>query len=251
MKGLEPSTPGATVQCSAIELHPPCFVARPEGGYADRHAVIALLTSLRHTRSLSHAQEMRQEGIEPPTHGLEGRCSIQLSYWRTPRISYLVKRIASKGILTTTTRDTRTEIRDTFFRVGVRGFEPPTPCAQGRCATRLRYTPLNFASPLPRLLRSTPLTRHESQSEKRHPANKAILPNQDTDLLDGCKHNAPTVVGSCGETPVVRAAGGPRQRHDGSPDSLRLRGSPRKSSQAAGIERLGRSRNQRFLSARH
>ena len=25
--------------------------------------------------------------------------------------------------------------------VGARGFEPPTPCAQGRCATRLRYTP--------------------------------------------------------------------------------------------------------------
>ncbi len=25
--------------------------------------------------------------------------------------------------------------------IGVRGFEPPTPCAQGRCATRLRYTP--------------------------------------------------------------------------------------------------------------
>ncbi len=24
----------------------------------------------------------RQEGIEPPTHGLEGRCSIRLSYWR-------------------------------------------------------------------------------------------------------------------------------------------------------------------------
>ena len=25
--------------------------------------------------------------------------------------------------------------------VGVRGFEPPTPCSRSRCATRLRYTP--------------------------------------------------------------------------------------------------------------
>ena len=25
----------------------------------------------------------RQEGLEPPTYGLEGSCSIQLSYWRT------------------------------------------------------------------------------------------------------------------------------------------------------------------------
>ena len=25
--------------------------------------------------------------------------------------------------------------------VGVRGFEPPAPCSQNRCATRLRYTP--------------------------------------------------------------------------------------------------------------
>ena len=27
----------------------------------------------------------RQGGIEPPTHGLEGRCSVHLSYWRAGR----------------------------------------------------------------------------------------------------------------------------------------------------------------------
>ena len=32
-------------------------------------------------------------------------------------------------------------------RVGTGGFEPPTPCSQGRCATMLRYAP-NRKSPL-------------------------------------------------------------------------------------------------------
>lgn len=36
--------------------------------------------------------------------------------------------------------------------VGARGFEPPTPCSQGRCATRLRYAPTRtscLAWPIP------------------------------------------------------------------------------------------------------
>ena len=29
-----------------------------------------------------HHEMARQQGFEPRAHGLEGRCSIQLSYWR-------------------------------------------------------------------------------------------------------------------------------------------------------------------------
>src|SRR5687768_18341992 len=39
----------------------------------------------------------------------------------------------------------------TLFRsrdlVGATGFEPATPCAQGRCATRLRYAPTSEQGP--------------------------------------------------------------------------------------------------------
>ena len=61
------------------------------------------------------------EGIEPPTHSLEGCCSIQLSYGQNAR------KKAPAGAF--------------FCVVGAIGFEPTTYGTQNRRATRLRYAP--------------------------------------------------------------------------------------------------------------
>ncbi len=102
----------------------------------------------------------RLAGLEPTTYGLEIRCSIQLSYRRktevppqtrsraradgndpprpagnVPGRAYCVHEndpgagqpSAAGGML-----------------VGARGFEPPTPWSQTRCATGLRHAPTNL-----------------------------------------------------------------------------------------------------------
>ncbi len=58
----------------------------------------------------------RPAGFEPATPGLEGRCSIRMSYGRLIEL------------------------------VGAEGFEPPTSCSQSRRATRLRYAPFSRTS---------------------------------------------------------------------------------------------------------
>ena len=62
------------------------------------------------------------EGFEPPTRGLEGRRSSPAELQAAVPVypSHLLK----------VTRE-----------VGAPRFELRTPCAQGRCATRLRYAP--------------------------------------------------------------------------------------------------------------
>src|SRR5688500_967267 len=50
--------------------------------------------------------------------------------------------------------------------VGATGFEPATPCAQGRCATRLRYAP------------TPPIIPHPSPLAGRHSPTTTPLPTK-------------------------------------------------------------------------
>ncbi len=81
----------------------------------------------------------RPAGFEPATHGLEGRCSIQLSYGRI---------VISAPCFAIMQVD-----RVSLIMVGVEGFEPPTLWSQTRCATKLRYTPIHCLSQAKHLLR--------------------------------------------------------------------------------------------------
>ena len=72
------------------------------------------------------------KGFEPPTHGLEGRCSIQLSYWHITNLLQKGKRVM--GIEPTCLAWKASVLplnytrmyRGICNRIGVTGFEPAT-----------------------------------------------------------------------------------------------------------------------------
>ncbi len=95
LTGLEPATTGITIRDST--------------SWAT--ATIKLWLHLK--------KMVRLAGLEPATHALEGRCSIQMSYRRRKIVILLIS----------------------IIMVGAGGFELPTLWSQTRCATRLRYAP--------------------------------------------------------------------------------------------------------------
>ena len=105
--GFEPTTAGATIQCSTPELRPPLSLSNCKPPLAPPAPVTvpvpARVTAIGITivaprvativirlpgyRSIEHRTVPRRlarlAGLEPATVGLEGRCSIRLSYRRT------------------------------------------------------------------------------------------------------------------------------------------------------------------------
>src|SRR5690606_5876931 len=113
--------------------------------------------------------------------------------------------------------------------VGVEGFEPPTLCSQSRCATRLRYTPMDQS----RLGRTSSATRaagkarnsNASRSRRqRKPAFASGEHRGDSRILVGIRSSRRPACPS-GDSSRTSRAGGFRRHWRPSPSSW-LRPSP-------------------------
>ena len=116
--GFEPTTPWFVAKYS-IHLS----YGRIKQNYSNYNAKNQLKRPQRHSRCCLRTMA-RPTGLEPVTPGLEGRCSIQMSYGResNARRTFLLSGPQTK-------------------LVGVIGFEPTTSWSQTRRATGLRYAP--------------------------------------------------------------------------------------------------------------
>ena len=92
-------------------------------------ATIWRANQLRYTH-----HKMCSKGFEPPTHGLEGRCSIQLSYEHTERVMGIEPTyLAWKASVL--------PLNYTRMQIGVTGFEPAASWSQTRRSSQAEPHP--------------------------------------------------------------------------------------------------------------
>ena len=123
--GSNPRPPESQSGALPTELRPPLLLRA-------YFTLFPTIMATHHTGGIAgYPAVARPAGLEPATLGLEGRCSIRLSYGRT-----VLPYPSAFG-----------PAKPAFLKlVGVEGFEPPTHCSQSSCATRLRYTPTLFTA---------------------------------------------------------------------------------------------------------
>jgi hypothetical protein len=142
VRGFEPPTTGSTVQGSTVELHPPPK-SKAVGHAPSQPTRPASAASETETRRYNNCRRHRwgdatgtrahngyggaPGGIRTPDRRIRNPL-LYPTELQAPGYSFIKGR-----------QRRRPDAARTL--VGARGFEPPTPCSQSRCATGLRHAP--------------------------------------------------------------------------------------------------------------